>query len=249
MIHFVGAGPGAEDLITARGQNLLRRADRVIYAGSLVNPALLNLCRADCEILDSSRMTLAEVIDALSRDHNNDSIIVRLHAGDPSIYGAIREQMDELCKLGVPFEVVPGVSAFCAAAAALDAEYTLPGVSQTVILTRVAGRTPVPEKEDIRSLAAHQASMALFLSAGMLPQLRDALLEGGYPADTPAALVYKASWPDERISRGTLENLLDLGDGITKTAMVLVGRFLGGEQTRSKLYDPAFGHGFREARV
>jgi precorrin-4/cobalt-precorrin-4 C11-methyltransferase len=249
VIYFIGAGPGAEDLITVRGQALLKQACRVIYAGSLVNPALLNVCREDCEILDSAGMTLPEVIAALTRDHNADSAIVRLHTGDPAVYGAIREQMDELDKLHMPYQIVPGVSSFCAAAAALNAELTLPDISQTVILCRAAGRTPVPELESIRSLASHQASMVLFLSAGMLGRLRDELIAGGYPPHTPAAIVYKASWPDERIERGTIAALGEMGNGISHTALVLVGRCLGGERTRSKLYDPAFSHGYREASV
>lgn len=247
MIYFIGAGPGAEDLITVRGQELLRRADMVIYAGSLVNPALLKVCRADCEILDSARMTLEQVLAALERGDGAERVVVRLHTGDPSIYGAIREQMDALSARGIEYQVVPGVSSLNAAAAALKAEYTLPGVSQTVIISRMAGRTPVPEREDIRSLAAHGATMALFLSAGMLDGLCAELIAGGYAPDTPAALVYKASWPDEAVVRGTLATLPELGRGYGRTALVLVGGFLGDEYQRSKLYDPAFAHGYREA--
>lgn len=248
MIYFVGAGPGAADLITVRGQALLRKADMVVYAGSLVNPALLALCPEGCEILDSARMTLEEVIGAMARRDAPGAAVVRLHTGDPSLYGALREQMDELARLGIAFEVVPGVSAFSAAAAALPAEYTLPGVTQTLIITRMAGRTPVPEAESIRALAAHRAAMALFLSAGMLPELCAELIAGGYPPETPAAIVYKASWPEQKVVRGTLRTLPQDGKGLTRTALVLVGGFLGGEYERSKLYDPAFAHGFREAR-
>ncbi len=248
MIYFVGAGPGAEDLITVRGQELLKRADGVIYAGSLVNPALLKCCTEGCEILDSARMTLPEVIEAMARWDGQDAVVVRLHTGDPSLYGAIREQMDELRKLGIAFQVVPGVSSFSAAAAAIPAEYTLPGVSQTVILTRMAGRTPVPERERVRSLAAHNATMVLFLSAGMLQELCAELIQGGYAPDTPAAIVYKASWPDQRVARGTLRTLPEIGKDMTKTALVLVGGFLGGDYERSKLYAPSFAHGYREAR-
>lgn len=249
MIYFVGAGAGAPDLITVRGQALLRRAERVVYAGSLVNPELLRECPARCEILDSAGMTLGEVIDALSRGAREDATIVRLHTGDPSLFGAIREQMDALRERNLAFEVVPGVSSFCAAAAALQAEYTLPGVSQTVVISRMGGRTPVPEKESIRSLAAHQASMALFLSASMLDALCAELIAGGYAEDTPAALVYRASWPDEKIIRGTLKTLPGLSKDIGKTALVLVGRFLRGEYAKSKLYDPSFSHGYREAKT
>jgi len=248
MIHFVGAGPGALDLITVRGQALLQRADMVVHAGSLVNPELLSLCPPGCEILDSARMTLDQAVAAMARRDGQGAVVVRLHTGDPSLYGAIREQMDALGALGLAYEVVPGVSSFSAAAAALRAEYTLPGVSQTVIITRMAGRTPVPEAERIRSLAAHGATMVLFLSAGMLSELCGELIAGGYRPDTPAAIVYKASWPDQRIARGTLETLPEIGKGISKTALVLVGGFLGSEYELSKLYDPAFAHGFREAR-
>ena len=249
MIYFVGAGPGAEDLITVRGRELLTRADMVIYAGSLVNPALLKCCPAGSEILDSARMTLPEVIDAMSRRDGRDAVVVRLHTGDPSLYGAIREQMDALDELGLSYKVVPGVSSFAAAAAAIPAEYTLPGVSQTVILTRMAGRTPVPKKESIRSLAAHNATMVLFLSVGMLSELCRELIEGGYAPETPAAIVYKASWPDQKVARGTLQTLPELGEGLTKTALVLVGGFLGVEYELSKLYDPGFAHGYREAKA
>jgi precorrin-4/cobalt-precorrin-4 C11-methyltransferase len=248
MIYFVGAGPGAEDLITVRGQALLQRADLVVYAGSLVNPALLKSCPEGCEILNSASMTLPEVIRAMARRDGADRAVVRLHTGDPSLYGAIREQMDALDELGLAYQVVPGVSSFAAAAAAIPAEYTLPEVSQTVILTRMAGRTPVPERESLRALAVHRATMVLFLSAGMLPDLASELIRGGYPPETPAALVYRASWPDQAVLRGTLAHLPEIGRGITKTALVLVGDFLGSEYALSKLYDPSFAHGCRKAR-
>ena len=174
MITFVGAGPGAEDLITVRGQHLLGKADIVIYAGSLVNPGLLSLCRENCEIYNSAKMTLEEVMDVMKKGQEAGKEIVRLHTGDPCLYGAIREQMDELERSGIPYEVCPGVSSFCGAAAALGAEYTLPGISQSVVITRMAGRTPVPDKESIRSFAAHQATMVVFLSTGMLEKLSGA---------------------------------------------------------------------------
>ena len=247
MIYFIGAGPGAVDLITVRGMELLKRADLVIYAGSLVNPELLDYCGKSCEKLNSASMTLEEVIAAMAARPRTQTV-VRLHTGDPSIYGAIREQMDELDRLGYNYEVVPGVSSMNAAAAVLKAEYTLPGVSQTLIVSRMAGRTPVPEKEDIRSLAAHGASMALFLSAGMLEKLCGELIEGGYAPDTPAAVVYKATWPDEEVVKGTLETLPQKAAHLGRTALVLVGGFMGSEYERSKLYDPAFSHMFREAK-
>ena len=247
MIYFIGAGPGAADLITVRGAEILRRADRVIYAGSLVNTELLDYCPEGCVKLNSASMTLEEVMEAMCACPAEQTV-VRLHTGDPSIYGAIREQMDELDRRSMAYEIVPGVSSMNAAAAALRAEYTLPGVSQTVIVSRMAGRTPVPEKEDIRSLAAHGASMVLFLSVGMLDKLCAALIEGGYAPDTPAAVVYKATWPDEKIVRGNLVTLPELAAGIGRTALVLVGGFLGGGYERSRLYDPAFSHMFREAK-
>ena len=246
MIYFTGAGPGAADLITVRGMELLRRADTVIYAGSLVNPELLNYCSDRCVKMNSASMTLEEVIGAMT-SCPKEQTVVRLHTGDPSLYGAIREQMDALDRLGYAYEVVPGVSSMNAAAAALRAEYTLPGVSQTLIVSRMAGRTPVPEKESIRSLAAHGASMALFLSVSMLEELCAELVAGGYPPATPAAVVYRATWPDEEIVRGTLEDLPKKASHIGRTALVLVGGFMGSEYTRSRLYDPSFSHMFREA--
>ena len=195
MVHFLGAGPGAPDLITVRGARLLQEAGQVIYAGSLVNPALLDACREDCRILDSACMTLEEVIAAILAAEDEGLVTVRLHTGDPSVYGAVREQMEELEKRGIPYDVTPGVSSFCAAAAALNAEYTIPGVSQSLILTRMAGRTPVPDQESIRAMASHGCSMAIFLSAGMAEKVQEELLKGAYSADTPAAIVFRASWP------------------------------------------------------
>ena len=248
-IYFVGAGPGAQDLITLRGRELLGRADVIVYAGSLVNPALLEYAKAGCEIHDSASMTLEEVIEVLAAAALRGDLAVRLHTGDPSLYGAIREQMDALRARGHDFAVVPGVSSFSAAAAALCAEYTLPGVSQSLIVTRAAGRTSVPEGESLASFAAHSASMVLFLSSGMIGRACGDLIAGGYDPATPAAIVYKASWPDERALRGTLATIAEDAQcaGIEKTALILVGDFLGNDYERSKLYDPAFSHGFREA--
>ncbi len=247
MIYFIGAGPGAADLITVRGAKLLEQADVIIYAGSLVNPALLDYAKAGCKIYDSAKMTLEEVIEVMKE--NKGSEIVRLHTGDPCIYGAIREQMDILDKLGMEYESVPGVSSFIGAAAALNAEFTLPNVSQTVILTRMAGRTPVPEKEEISRLAAHGATMVVFLTSTMLNELSERLIEGGYAPDSPAAIVYKATWPDQKVVRTTVENIGKAAEenGINKMALIMVGGFLGSEYERSKLYDPTFTHLFREA--
>ena len=250
MISIVGAGSGAADLITVRGARLLGQADVIVYAGSLVNPQLLSYAKEGCEIHNSAKMTLEEVVDVMAKAHFRGKNVVRLHTGDPSIYGAIREQMDALRQKNIPFEVVPGVSSFCGAAAALQAEYTLPGVSQTVIITRAAGRTPVPEKENIRSLAAHRATMAIFLSAGLLEQLTEDLVEGGYPPETPAAIVYKATWPDEKVCICQVSTLAETAqkEGINKTALILVGDFLGQQYDRSLLYHPNFTTGFREGK-
>lgn len=249
MVHFVGAGPGAPDLITLRGAALLKQADVIIYAGSLVNPALLELARADCEVHNSAEMTLEQVIGVMKQAEAAGKTTVRLHTGDPCVYGAIREQMDALDALGIPYDDVPGVSSFCGAAAALRAEYTLPGVSQSVILTRLAGRTPVPEAESLASMASHGASMAVFLSGGMLERVQEELLKGAYTEDTPAALVYKATWPEEKTVRCTVGTLAQAGEehGIRKTALVLVGDFLDSPYEKSKLYDPTFTTEFREA--
>ena len=248
MVHFVGAGPGAPDLITLRGAELLKQADVIIYAGSLVNPALLEMARPDCAIYNSAEMTLEEVLEMMFQAEAAGKTTVRLHTGDPCVYGAIREQMDALDERGIPYDDTPGVSSFCGAAAALNAEYTLPGVSQSVIITRLAGRTPVPEAESLRSMAQHGTSMAVFLSSGMLDRVQEELLQGAYQEDTPAALVYKATWPEEKVVRCTVGTLAQVGaaEGIRKTALVLVGNFLGSEYERSKLYDPAFTTEFRE---
>ncbi|MCI8796323.1 MAG: precorrin-4 C(11)-methyltransferase [Dorea sp.] len=250
MIHFVGAGPGAVDLITVRGQRLLEEADVIVYAGSLVNPKLLENRKTDCEIHNSAYMTLEEVIEVMAGAEKRGKKVVRLHTGDPSIYGAVREQMDELDQRGIAYEVCPGVSSFCGAASALRAEYTLPDISQSVVITRMAGRTPVPERESIRSFALHQATMVIFLSTGMLEDLQKELTAGGYPPDTPAAIVYKATWPDEKVCRCTVESLKETAEseGIRKTALIIVGRFLEGEYRRSDLYNPVFTTEFRKGK-
>ena len=248
MIHFVGAGPGAPDLLTLRGAELLKNADCVIYAGSLVNPALLAMTKENCRILNSASMTLEQVLSAFREEEQAGGSTVRLHTGDPSVYGAIREQIDALEEEGIPYDVTPGVSSFSGAAAALSAEYTLPGVSPTVILTRMEGRTPVPEGEKLSELSKHGASMVLFLSAGMMKNVQEELLKGAYNSKTPAAIVYKATWPEEKVVRCTVGTLAESGRkaGITKTALLLVGDFLGEDYERSKLYDPGFTTGFRK---
>lgn len=248
MIHFVGAGPGAADLVTVRGARLLEEADVIIYAGSLVNPALLGYARESAEIHDSADMTLEEVIAVMRDAEAGGKMTVRLHTGDPSLYGAIREQMELLDAAGIAYDVTPGVSSLSGAAASLRAEYTLPGVSQSVIITRMAGRTPVPEAEQLRSMARHGCTMVLFLSAGLLDSAQEELMAGGCAPGTPAAIVYKATWPDERVFRCTVATLARTAReaGIENTALVCVGDFLEGAHCRSKLYDPAFTHRYRQ---
>ena len=252
MVYFVGAGTGAADLITVRGMRLLEQADVIIYAGSLVNPELLSYAKKDCEIHNSAKMTLEEVIEVMKKAESMQKTTVRLHTGDPSVYGAVREQMDELDGLGIPYESCPGVSACFGAAASLNLEYTLPGVSQTLIITRIEGRTAVPEKEKIESLAQHQASMAIYLSTGMLSELSGRLVAGGYQEDTPAALVYKATWPEEKAFICTLNTLAETAaeHGITKTALVLVGDAVTHSRyEKSRLYAADFSTEFRKASV
>lgn len=248
MVHFVGAGPGAPDLMTLRGEQLLKTADLVIYAGSLVNPALLGLCKTGCSIYNSAELTLEQILKLIQKAETAGQTTVRLHTGDPSLYGAVREQIDALNALGIVHDITPGVSSFCGAAAAADVEYTLPGVSQSVIITRMAGRTPVPERESIAALAAHGATMVIFLSAGMLDSLQAELLKGAYGENTPAALIYKATWPEEKVVHCTVGTLAAAGRtyGIRKTALILVGDFLTSSYQRSKLYDPTFTTAFRE---
>lgn len=250
MIHFVGAGSGAPDLITIRGKNLLEKADVIIYAGSLVNPQLLDYAKEDCQIYNSALMTLEEVLEVMFKAEEEGKMTVRLHTGDPCLYGAIREQMDVLDEKGIGYDSIPGVSSFCGAASALDLEYTLPDVSQSVIITRMAGRTPVPTKESIESFAAHQATMVVFLSTTMLEELSERLIAGGYSADTPAAIVYKATWEDEKKFICTVGTLAQTAreNNIRKTALMIIGDVVTHTHyNRSELYNPAFTTEFREA--
>ena len=250
MVHFVGAGPGAPDLITLRGARLLREADQIIYAGSLVNPILLEERKPECAVLDSAGMTLEEVLESIRQAEEQKKTTVRLHTGDPSIYGAIREQMDALDREGILYDVTPGVSSFCGAAAALKTEYTVPDISQTVIVTRAEGRTPVPERERLSSLAEHQCTMVLFLSAGLSEAVQRDLLVGGYAPETPTAIVCRATWPDEKVIHCTLSSLDETmkANRITRTALIMIGGFLSNKYRRSCLYDPAFTHGYREGK-
>lgn len=251
MVYFVGAGTGAVDLITVRGMRMLEQADIIIYAGSLVNPELLQYAKKDCEIHNSAKLTLEEVLEVMQKAEAEGKITVRLHTGEPSIYGAVREQMDELDRLGISYESCPGVSACFGAAASLNIEYTLPEISQSLIITRMEGKTKVPAKESIESFAAHQASMAIYLSTGMLKELSERLVVGGYSKETPAALVYKATWPEEEAYICTIETLYDTAKehGITKTALVLVGEVITHQNyKKSRLYAADFSTEFRQAK-
>ena len=250
MVHFVGAGPGAVDLITVRGLEYIKKADVIIYAGSLVNLELLKPAKEDCKIYNSAYMNLEEVIHVMEEAEHKGFLTVRLHTGDPAIYGAIREQMDELEKRGIAYDVCPGVSSLSGAAASLGVEYTLPEVSQSVIITRAEGRTPVPGKENLQGLASHQATMILFLSSSLAGKVKKELMEGGYGGNTPVAVVYKATWPEEKILRTTLERLPEEmeREKIRKTAVIIVGHVLGDSYAKSKLYDPCFTTEFRKGR-
>lgn len=251
MVYFVGAGPGAADLITVRGMRLLEQADVVIYAGSLVNPELLSYCKKECEIHNSAYMTLEEVLNVMEEAEKQKLTTVRLHTGEPSIYGAVREQMDQLDEKGISYESCPGVSACFGAAALLNLEYTLPEVSQSLIITRMEGRTKVPEKESIESFAAHHASMSIYLSTGMLGELSRRLIAGGYGKDTPAAIVYKATWPEEEAHLCTVEQLEETAKAhnITKTALIIVGDIVAHQHyEKSRLYAPDFETEFRKMK-
>lgn len=249
MISFVGAGPGDVDLITIKGRDLLENADVVIYAGSLVSKAHLDFCKEGTELHNSASMTLEDVIKVMESSLEKGLKVVRLHTGDPTIYGAIREQMDILDSKNISYEVVPGVSSFTAACASIKKEFTLPSVSQTVILTRIEGRTPVPEGEDLESLARHKSSMAIFLSVQEIDRVVEELAKGYGSYDIPVAVVYKASWEDEEILMGTLGDISKKvkEKNINKMAQILVGNFIEGDYERSKLYDPEFTHKFRKA--
>lgn len=240
MIYFIGAGPGAVDLITVRGAKILSEAGMIIYAGSLVNPEIIRTyAKNNCEIFDSASMTLEEILEKFIESHQKNLVTVRLHSGDPSLYGAIREQIDFLDKNKIPFEIIPGVSSLFAASSALKTEYMIPEITQSLLISRVEGRTPAPDSKP---------SVVLFLSAGMIAKACGELIEKNYSPKTPAALVYKASWPDEKILRGTLETLPYLAEeaGINKTALILAGDFLDKNfNTKSKLYDKNFSHEFR----
>ena len=250
QVHIVGAGPGDPELITRKGYRLVSEADIVIYAGSLVNPEILQACKEGCEIHNSAMMNLDEVLAVMKKGAAEGKSIVRLHTGDPAIYGAIQEQMDALDELGISYDVTPGVSSFLATAAALKQEYTLPNVSQTVIITRMEGRTPMPPKEKLALLASHEATMCIFLSVQMIDKVVEELIGGGYAKETPVAIVIKASWPDQRIIRGTLETIADIvaKEGVLRQAMIVVSKVLDSDYELSKLYDKGFSHMYRSAK-
>jgi len=247
-VYFIGAGPGDPELMTLKGKRLVETADILIYAGSLVNKEVLQWRKEEAEVHNSASMTLEDVLEVMYRGIREEKVVVRVHTGDPSIYGAIREQIDALAKVEIEAEVVPGVSSFVASAAALNMEFTLPNVSQTVICTRLEGRTPVPEKESLEKLASHRASMAIFLSVQMIDNVVERLTKH-YPVTTPIAVVQRATWEDQKIVRGTLENIAEKVKeaDIRKTAQILVGDFLGSEYELSKLYDKSFSHEYRTA--
>jgi len=250
QVHIVGAGPGDPELITRKGYRLVQEADVVIYAGSLVNPEILEACKEGCEIHNSASMSLDDVLAVIKASVAEGKTVVRLHTGDPAIYGAIQEQMDALKEMGITYDVTPGVSSFLATAAALQQEYTLPNVTQTVIITRMEGRTPMPEKEKLSMLASHGATMCIFLSVQMIDKVAAELIEGGYDKTTPVAIVVKASWPDQRIIRGTLETITDVvaEEGVIRQAMIVVSRVLDTDYELSKLYDKGFAHMYRDAK-
>lgn len=246
QVYFIGAGPGDPDLITVKGVKALQQAEIIIYAGSLVNKAVLDHGKADAQVYDSAGMTLEEVLTVIKNGVKEGKTVARVHTGDPCLYGATQEQMDALDEANIHYTVIPGVSSFLAAAASLKREYTLPDISQTVILTRMEGRTPVPEKEKLAELAKHRATLCLFLSVQMIDEVVEQLRQG-YGVDTPVAVVQKASWPEEVIVRGTLADIAAkvTQAGISRTALILVGEFLQNDYARSKLYDPEFTHGYR----
>ena len=250
QVHIVGAGPGDPELITRKGYRLVQEADVVIYAGSLVNPEILEACKEGCEIHNSASMSLDDVLAVTKARVAEGKTVVRLHTGDPAIYGAIQEQMDALKEMGITYDVTPGVSSFLATAAALQQEYTLPNVTQTVIITRMEGRTPMPEKEKLSMLASHGATMCIFLSVQMIDKVATELIEGGYDKTTPVAIVVKASWPEQRIIRGTLETIADVvaEEGVIRQAMIVVSRVLDTDYELSKLYDKGFAHMYRDAK-
>jgi precorrin-4/cobalt-precorrin-4 C11-methyltransferase len=247
-VVFIGAGPGDPELITLKGKRYLEQADVVIYAGSLLNPQILSFAKPSAQLYDSGKMSLPEVIKVVVEAARAGKLVVRVHDGDPSFYGAIQEQMDALDKEKIEYFRIPGVSCLQGGAGALNRELTLPNISQTVIITRPEGRTPVPEAESLSKLAIHQATMVIFLGTPLISRVVEELLIGGYPKDTPAQVVYKATWPEQKIVKGTLSDIVAKvkAAGMTETALIFVGKVLNPQAYGlSKLYDPKFTTGFR----
>lgn len=250
-VYFVGCGPGDPDLITVKAKKLLQKADVVVYSGSLIPPQILKVCKK-AKLHDASGLVREEIFEILKENAQKNKIVIRLHDGDPAIYGAIREQTDNLQKDGIEYEIVPGVTSFLASSAALGLQLTLPGVTQTIIITRAEKRTKVPEREQISELAKHKSTMIFYLSVHLLPDIVKEAIRGGYPRSTPAAVVYKASWPDQKIITGTLENIVKKvwAEKITRTAIVMIGDVIQPKSYEySKLYDKTFSHGYRKARA
>lgn len=249
-VYFVGCGPGDPDLITLKAKKLLQKADVVVYSGSLVPPQILKICKK-AKMHDASGLVREEIFDILKTNAQKNKLVIRLHDGDPAIYGAIREQTDNLQKEGIECEVIPGVTSFLASSAALGLQLTLPGVTQTIIITRAEKRTKVPEQERISKLAKHKATMIFYLSVHLLPDIVKEALKGGYPGSTPAAVVYKASWPDQKVITGTLQDIVKKvwAEKITRTAIVMIGDVIQPKSYEySKLYDKTFSHGYRKAK-
>jgi precorrin-4/cobalt-precorrin-4 C11-methyltransferase len=247
-VYFIGAGPGDPELLTVKGEKIIERADVIIYADSLIDEKICSGAKKGAEVYKSASLTLEEISKIMVRAVKEEKTVARLQSGDPSIYGAIAEQMEILDEAGIEYEIIPGVSALGASAAALKTELTIPGLSQTVIITRMEGRTPVPQEESLSNLARHKATLAIFLSIGRIEKIVEELLKGGYSPDTPAAVVYRASFEDEEVIRATLKDIaLKVKErGIERRAIVVIGDVLKAKGYRSRLYDKGFGHGYRK---
>lgn len=250
-IYFVGCGPGDPDLLTIKAKKLMQSADVVVYSGSLIPPEIIKLCKK-AKLYDAAKLVREEIFDILKSNAKKGKLVIRLHDGDPSIYGAIREQTDNLQKERIDFEIVPGITSFLASAAALGSELTLPGVTQTIIITRAESRTKVPKHEKISELAKHRATMIFYLSIHLLPDIVKQAIEGGYPKSTPMAAVYRASWKDEKVIRGTLNDIAKKvrDEKITRTAIIIIGDVVNPKSYEySRLYDKTFSHGFRKTKI
>ncbi|MGQ0794763.1 MAG: precorrin-4 C(11)-methyltransferase [Nitrosopumilaceae archaeon] len=250
-VYFVGCGPGDPDLITLKAKKLIQDADVVVYSGSLIPQEIIKLCNK-AKLHDASKLVREEIFDILKTGAKKGKLVIRLHDGDPSIYGAIREQTDNLKKEGIEFEIIPGITSFLASAAALGSELTLPGVTQTIIITRAESRTRVPKQERITDLARHKATMIFYLSIHLLSDIVKQVLEGGYSKYTPIAVVYRASWKDQKIIIGTLNDITKKirDQKITRTAIIIIGDVINPKSYEySRLYDKTFSHGFRKTKI